>query len=898
MKKVLLLMFCALMGFALNAQVSENFSDYTVGGKLAQQAQAMGRDYWTTWSQAPGGVEDGIVDELAGDKVGHWTSGNDQVLLLGGKAAGVWNVSLKMYIPTGTCGYFNIVANFAGGSSTWAFQAYAGCLGESPNTLTPGVGTIHAAVSGGNAAGFNFLHDAWTDFRLYIDLDNDYAEFFVNDDLIYSWVYTAGTFGAGCPRVIDALNIYPPISVSDFYVDDIVFEQEAEPIVLYDTGFDDVAAGAYVAQSYPDWWTTWENQPGTIQDALITNEQSASPNNSAKCAGAPGDAGTDLVFKTGEPTTGTYMIDFDMYIPNGLPAYFNLLNNFVPSNPSACQWAIGVYLNVPAMNPLPAGTYVRNNGTIYNFTFPFDTWFPVSVSVDLDNDEASISIDGTHILTWTYSIDEEGDMAPRKLAAVDFFPIAANSIFYLDNFVYSMEDTGEHKPDIEVIPEEITETAEGEIITVPVVVINSGNSMGDYFSWITFDQEPPTGNQQFTLTYTLNDNQEDAVGYTDGECTVEAAAKYPLSYYCDMAGSYITKVAWYMYQSSADNKLIARVYGGGTYNTPGEILSETTISNPVVGMWNEITLTTPVLLDGQDIWVAFEMIQPAGGYLLSTGAGEAYENTNWTRRNGGGWGQMFTVGNPPQPAGIFMIKAFAEGGVFGCWASLTGDIYGTIPAGSSQTFDVHLDQTPLAQGVYEATLWVATNDEDHLLFEIPITFAVGISIDSRMDKILVDDEPATLTPGTTTYTITFETEEIDKVFIEAIPVSEDATVSGDIGDQDVVEGDNTFNIKVTAQDGVHFTDYVLIVTMKLPVAISEIDNTIKLFPNPVKDYLYITSDYTITIETITIYDLTGKVVKQVKQPGTSVNLNDLSAGYYLLKVTTEQGDAMHKFVKE
>jgi hypothetical protein len=79
MKKVLLLMVCALMGFALYAQVSENFSDYTVGGKIAQQAQTMGRDYWTTWSGAVGGNEDGVVAEVAGNKVGHFTFGNDQV---------------------------------------------------------------------------------------------------------------------------------------------------------------------------------------------------------------------------------------------------------------------------------------------------------------------------------------------------------------------------------------------------------------------------------------------------------------------------------------------------------------------------------------------------------------------------------------------------------------------------------------------------------------------------------------------------------------------------------------------------------------------------------------------------------------------------------------------------
>jgi hypothetical protein len=167
-------------------------------------------------------------------------------------------------------------------------------------------------------------------------------------------------------------------------------------------------------------------------------------------------------------------------------------------------------------------------------------------------------------------------------------------------------------------------------------------------------------------------------------------------------------------------------------------------------------------------------------------------------------------------------------------------------------------------------------------------------MNTDMKEIIVDDEKATMKTKNL-YTITFKDTDKEKVFIEAIPVSPAATVTGDIGEQPVVEGTNTFNIKITAEDGVHFEDYTLEVIITR-VAITEISNAVQLYPNPVIDYLYLKSNS--PVEQVTVYDLTGRVVKQVKQPGTSVDLIDLSSGFYLLQVRTAQGETVQKFIKE
>ncbi|MDR0970515.1 MAG: T9SS type A sorting domain-containing protein [Lentimicrobiaceae bacterium] len=715
MKKILLSMICVLAFWGLSAQVTEDFSDYTVGGKLAQQAQDLGRDYWTTWSSAPGGAEDGTVADVSGNKVGSLTYGNDQVLLLGGKTSGVWEFSMKMFVPTNKCGYFNIVADFAGTSSVWALQVYFGVQGEDPNALTPGVGTMHITAS--NSAGFTFAHDAWTDIKVIIDLDTDNAEIYINNDLIYEWQYSLGTFGAGCPRVIDAMNIFPPVDgVSDFYIDDIVFQPVSNAI--HETNFDELTAGDYVAQSYPEWWTTWSDAPATAEDALITTEQAASTPNSAKLAW-----GNDLVFKAGDKTTGAYTIDFDMYIPGTSPAFFNILHAFAGT---ASEWAVGIYFNITETTNFPAtGTYIQQNDVLTNFTIPSDTWFPVSFMIDLDNDNATVSINGSQLLEWQFSTQESGGSGLRQLGAIDFYPPQSTSTFYIDNFAFGGISGGVPSLDINVA--QITEElgANGSI-SKDVTITNSGSSIGDYASWISLNMDAKEGERDsYTLTYT--NEIEGSVFVNGGDMPLmEFAAKYPLSYYCDMVGTYLTKISYFLPGQPYDGRLVARVYGqGSTYNAPGEILSEGIINNPTVTAWNEFSLPEPILLDGQDIWVAFEALQATGDTegLMATDAGIAVENSDWTRSNGGTWHQLH-ITQPELNNGNFMIKAYTEGyTVPGCWVSLTGDTYGAILAGEEATFQVNLTTEGLpdpTKTIYDATIYIATNDVEHELFEIPV----------------------------------------------------------------------------------------------------------------------------------------------------------------------------------
>ncbi len=192
--------------------VLDPFEEYTVGNKIAVEAIAAGHDWWTTWSNAPGGSEDGVVAELEGTQCGHLTYGVDQVLLLGDQDNGAFTLSFDMYIPNGKDAYNNVLHAFAGSGSEWATEVYYKSSSEGTKIKAANVET-----------NFECPYDAWFDVKYEIDLDNDVATFFVEGNEIVTWQFSKQASGSNGIRQLAAMDFYPPTSaaVSDYYIDNI-----------------------------------------------------------------------------------------------------------------------------------------------------------------------------------------------------------------------------------------------------------------------------------------------------------------------------------------------------------------------------------------------------------------------------------------------------------------------------------------------------------------------------------------------------------------------------------------------------------------------------------------------------------------------------------------------------
>lgn len=207
-----------LLGSTSIAQTiyTDDFESYTVDQGVADQ-DATGT--WTTWSDSPGGSEDPLVTDAAaygGTQSMVIEAGNDGVLLLNDLTENRYRVEFYIMIPDGFQGYYNILQDFAGGSSTWGMQIF----------FQDGTGSIDG--NGYGALEFSYTPDTWMKIQHFIDLDNDWIDFYIDGTLIhaYQWSHGVANDGTGINK-LDAFNFYAwdEGGTPKYYMDDYIIEQ-------------------------------------------------------------------------------------------------------------------------------------------------------------------------------------------------------------------------------------------------------------------------------------------------------------------------------------------------------------------------------------------------------------------------------------------------------------------------------------------------------------------------------------------------------------------------------------------------------------------------------------------------------------------------------------------------
>ena len=74
-----------------------------------------------------------------------------------------------------------------------------------------------------------------------------------------------------------------------------------------------------------------------------------------------------------------------------------------------------------------------------------------------------------------------------------------------------------------------------------------------------------------------------------------------------------------------------------------------------------------------------------------------------------------------------------------------------------------------------------------------------------------------------------------------------------------------------------------------------VKNTLAIYPNPVRNTLYITSEQ--PLETLKLYDLSGRLVIEAQQ-ADELDVRDLSTGIYLLQIASDNKMQTFKIIKE
>ncbi len=392
-----------------DALICDNFEFYPVPGFSA----ADGEVWWSTWSGAEGGPEDGILTNeqsysgTTSMKIGN-SGAQDVLLLLGNQASGNYRLSWQMYIPAGSHAYYNIQNEETPGVQ-WNLDLFF-------NRDVAGAGTPGVGVVSQSGTTFTVIEDQWFEMAMAFDLDNDQMSLFMDGQLLETTAF-AGNIGSVDFFSIDATNTY--------YVDDVEFlllpSCDIQGAIICD-GLEFYAPGSFTGQNAA-WWSTWSGATGGPEDGLVVNAGGSTGANSMFI----GNTGTqDVLLLLGNRTTGNYELSWNMYVPAGHVAYYNMQNEETPG----VQWNFNTHFG----NDATGATAVFGTGIIPEagnaaFIYPEDTWFPVTHLINLDDNEYSVWINGVQVVT---------DAAyTGNLGAIDFFSINADNSYFVDDVLFA-----------------------------------------------------------------------------------------------------------------------------------------------------------------------------------------------------------------------------------------------------------------------------------------------------------------------------------------------------------------------------------------------------------------------------------------------------------------------------
>ncbi|NML70741.1 T9SS type A sorting domain-containing protein [Chryseobacterium sp. RP-3-3] len=73
---------------------------------------------------------------------------------------------------------------------------------------------------------------------------------------------------------------------------------------------------------------------------------------------------------------------------------------------------------------------------------------------------------------------------------------------------------------------------------------------------------------------------------------------------------------------------------------------------------------------------------------------------------------------------------------------------------------------------------------------------------------------------------------------------------------------------------------------------------IQIYPNPVTEYFSVKTKGSDKIQTVKIYDATGKLIRNITNTTEKINVSDISSGIYFIRIKTDKGEHLGKIIKK
>lgn len=527
--------------------------------------------------------------------------------------------------------------------------------------------------------------------------------------------------------------------------------------VLYEDNLDTYTLNSFLAVDNPTWWTTWSNLPGSGEDIQIKNNFS----HTAPMSGSADKVGgqSDCILKLGNKVSGAYELKWHMYMETGKCGYYNIQHMQSPG----IEWAFEVYFLTGGTIELLEG----GNTTIGSYIK--DQWVEVKHEIDLDKDSISLFIDDVLLLKWKFSDEASAPGGTKQLGGVDFFAGEKSGSgeiagYYIDD-VYFAETVSGAVPIITVAPTSVSKWLVGGTTgTEPMTVNNTGTAPLTFDVNVVYDLDkkkstpftPEAGTNysiKRSLTNTISDptpnpgtpgpvsdataqlhydgDNASAVGWNTPPITVTVAARFPNSMTLPYAGLDLTSVELYVNElnaTPASNLMKIKIYGMGNTFEPGPLLYEQDFT-PAGASWETITLTTPVKVTGEDLWVGYNFTQITTGiFIPGTDGGPADPNGDFLS-TGVGWSHL-----SPGLDYNWNVRANLVGTVAAHWLTVS-PMTGTIAPAANKPLTLNFTTTGLSLGLYHATVKLLSNDLTNPVLDVPVTLSVvGVGID-EVEKI-------------------------------------------------------------------------------------------------------------------------------------------------------------------
>jgi hypothetical protein len=514
------------------------------------------------------------------------------------------------------------------------------------------------------------------------------------------------------------------ILFSTFLLLIVVFAVRAQT-VLFQDNFESYTTGGFLAQQATSGWTTWSNQPGGGEDAVISTDQAHSPTKSVYIA----STADDIILKLGNKTSGKYSVKFYYFIPTGFGAYFNIQHFEAPGN----EWAIEVYF----------GNNGTGNTSVNSIEVPFshlmNTWIEVEAIVDLDLDDASLYIDGTLIRNWVFSMQSNAPTGTKQLGGVNFYGGAISGQtpkYYFDDVTFTQLVVGSEPPTISLSTTNIaTDGTANEVFTVS----NTGDQQMTFIAYPIFPESGTKAKKQSDqfvkadkaneLSY-LSGLLSSGLGY-GGTVTVRSAVKFDYLFVKPFIGRELVSVTIGVNDLPAGVTKV-QVYDRGSFSTPGAgiLLAEKpfTVTTPVSEV--TVTLDTPIYLDGRDIWLGWVGDATGGTYPIGMDEGPKVPGVNWTS-TGPGWTEVgSTIDNN------LYIMGTLQGSSIHQWLSVSPQ-NGVLNGGAQQSLTASFDVTGMITGNYLAKIVIGCNDQTAEYSEIDVHLTIGASVNDNNENVSV-----------------------------------------------------------------------------------------------------------------------------------------------------------------